>query len=219
MADLTQSQVMPGHEGETRRDFLILTAAAIGGVGAAVSAWPLIDSLTPARSTAPPGASARGRRRSTWSFRLPNSPPTPLSRSARKRHGRPIPSRAFGRPAQPHPALDRLPPPVLGGSAARFHGVSGPAQPELLVEFRLSGRSDPGHHDRHRRGAGDALPTQRRSRFRFGRADYARRQLRLAVALHPRQRRVDVLSDRLHPPVPRPLLRLPPKTPPTRAGC
>src|SRR3954462_12947326 len=51
MADVTQSPVMPGHQGETRRDFLILTAGALGGVGAAVSAWPLIDSLNPARDT------------------------------------------------------------------------------------------------------------------------------------------------------------------------
>jgi len=51
MADVTQSPVMPGHGGETRRDFLILTGAALGGVGAAIAAWPLIDSLNPARDT------------------------------------------------------------------------------------------------------------------------------------------------------------------------
>ena len=51
MADLAQPQVSP-HEGEgTRRDFLILTAAALGGVGLAVSIWPFIDSLNPARDT------------------------------------------------------------------------------------------------------------------------------------------------------------------------
>jgi ubiquinol-cytochrome c reductase iron-sulfur subunit len=51
MAEVTQSQVMHGHDGETRRDFLILTAAALGGVGAAVTLWPFVDSLNPARDT------------------------------------------------------------------------------------------------------------------------------------------------------------------------
>jgi len=51
MADLTQSHVSPGHEGESRRDFLILTATAMGVVGAASAIWPLVDSLNPARDT------------------------------------------------------------------------------------------------------------------------------------------------------------------------
>jgi ubiquinol-cytochrome c reductase iron-sulfur subunit len=51
MADVTQSQVTPGHYGGTRRDFLILTATALGGVGAAATVWPLVDSLDPARDT------------------------------------------------------------------------------------------------------------------------------------------------------------------------
>lgn len=34
-------------DGETRRDFIILTASAVAGVGAASVAWPLIDSLNP----------------------------------------------------------------------------------------------------------------------------------------------------------------------------
>jgi ubiquinol-cytochrome c reductase iron-sulfur subunit len=51
MADVTQSPVTTGHAGETRRDFLVLTAAALGGVGAVVTAWPFIDSLNPARDT------------------------------------------------------------------------------------------------------------------------------------------------------------------------
>lgn len=33
--------------GETRRDFIMLTASAVAGVGAAAFAWPLIDSLNP----------------------------------------------------------------------------------------------------------------------------------------------------------------------------
>ncbi len=42
-----------GHteEGETRRDFLQLTAAAFGAVGAGVFAWPLINSMNPAKDT------------------------------------------------------------------------------------------------------------------------------------------------------------------------
>ncbi len=41
-----------GHEdGETRRDFLYLTAAAFGAVGAASFAWPLIDQMNPAADT------------------------------------------------------------------------------------------------------------------------------------------------------------------------
>src|SRR5437667_8650263 len=53
MADLAQSPGGAGHaeDGGTRRDFLILSAAAIGGVGAAVAIWPFIDSLNPARDT------------------------------------------------------------------------------------------------------------------------------------------------------------------------
>src|SRR5258708_19256261 len=51
MTDLAQSQVPPGHYGGTRRDFLILTAGALAGVGAAAAIWPFIDSLNPARDT------------------------------------------------------------------------------------------------------------------------------------------------------------------------
>jgi ubiquinol-cytochrome c reductase iron-sulfur subunit len=51
MTDLAQSQVPPGHDGGTRRDFLILTAGAMAGIGAAVTIWPFVDSLNPARDT------------------------------------------------------------------------------------------------------------------------------------------------------------------------
>ena len=41
-----------GHgEGETRRDFLQLTAAAFGAVGAGAVAWPLVDQMNPAADT------------------------------------------------------------------------------------------------------------------------------------------------------------------------
>lgn len=38
-------------EGETRRDFLYLTAAAFGAVGAGAVAWPFIDQMNPAADT------------------------------------------------------------------------------------------------------------------------------------------------------------------------
>src|ERR1700730_1330914 len=51
MADLAQHNVSGAHADETRRDFLILTATAIGAVGVAATIWPFIDSLNPARDT------------------------------------------------------------------------------------------------------------------------------------------------------------------------
>ena len=51
MADVAQHNVTEAHAGETRRDFLILTADALGGVGVAGAIWPFIDSLNPARDT------------------------------------------------------------------------------------------------------------------------------------------------------------------------
>lgn len=41
----------PEKEGESRRDFLYLTAAAFGAVGAGSVAWPFIDQLNPAADT------------------------------------------------------------------------------------------------------------------------------------------------------------------------
>ena len=37
-----------GGDDETRRDFLLLTTSVVGTVGAALSAWPFIDSMNPA---------------------------------------------------------------------------------------------------------------------------------------------------------------------------
>ena len=51
MADAAQSQVSHVHDGESRRDFLTLTAGALGAVGLASAIWPFIDSLNPARDT------------------------------------------------------------------------------------------------------------------------------------------------------------------------
>ena len=82
------------------------------------------------------------------------------------------------------------------------------AQPELLVDVRRHPHLHAGRADRHRHRAGDALHAARRLRLQFRRADHARRELRLAAALPARQRRLDVLSRRLHPHVPRHVLRL-----------
>jgi ubiquinol-cytochrome c reductase iron-sulfur subunit len=49
MADTAHAHVTGAHESGTRRDFLLLTAGALGGVGAVISIWPFIDSLNPAR--------------------------------------------------------------------------------------------------------------------------------------------------------------------------
>ena len=51
MSDVAQSQVSHGHDGETRRDFLTLTATALGVVGVATAIWPFVDSLNPAKDT------------------------------------------------------------------------------------------------------------------------------------------------------------------------
>lgn len=37
------------HSGKSRRDFLVLSAQAMGGVGAAALAWPLVDSMNPSK--------------------------------------------------------------------------------------------------------------------------------------------------------------------------
>ena len=50
MADSANPEADSGHsgDGETRRDFLYLTATAMGVVGTAAVAWPIIDSMNPA---------------------------------------------------------------------------------------------------------------------------------------------------------------------------
>lgn len=51
MASNTKADHGHPQDGETRRDFLQLTAAAFGAVGAGVFAWPLVNSLNPAKDT------------------------------------------------------------------------------------------------------------------------------------------------------------------------
>lgn len=50
MASKTSSPAAD-HSGETRRDFLQLTAAAFGAVGIGCVAWPFVDTLNPAKDT------------------------------------------------------------------------------------------------------------------------------------------------------------------------
>ena len=51
MADLAQQHRVEAHPGDTRRDFLLLTAGALGGVGLVATIWPFVDTLNPARDT------------------------------------------------------------------------------------------------------------------------------------------------------------------------
>ena len=49
--DIEDEQIRNSHEGETRRDFMQLLAGAFGAFGTAIAAWPLINSLNPAKDT------------------------------------------------------------------------------------------------------------------------------------------------------------------------
>ena len=98
--------------------------------------------------------------------------------------------------------------PIIRLAQRQLRRLPDAEEPELLVDLRRHPGVLPGHPDRHRHRAGDALRAPRRPGLRLGRAHHARRELRLADPLHARQRRLDVLHRRLHPHVPRPLLRL-----------
>ncbi len=57
MAESAHSQTAGAHAEEgTRRDFLVIAANALMGVGAACAAWPLIKSMNPARDVLAAGA-------------------------------------------------------------------------------------------------------------------------------------------------------------------
>jgi ubiquinol-cytochrome c reductase iron-sulfur subunit len=58
MADTAQPKPMDAHTHDeaTRRDFITIAASAITGIGAAIAAWPLIDSMNPAKDTLAAGA-------------------------------------------------------------------------------------------------------------------------------------------------------------------
>ncbi|HEX7922776.1 MAG TPA: ubiquinol-cytochrome c reductase iron-sulfur subunit [Bradyrhizobium sp.] len=55
MSESAASSATSGHgdghggEGETRRDFLALTATALTGIGAAMALWPFLDTMNPAQ--------------------------------------------------------------------------------------------------------------------------------------------------------------------------
>ena len=48
MAETGTVGAPPIAEGETRRDFLLITTATVGAAGAALAAWPFIDQMNPA---------------------------------------------------------------------------------------------------------------------------------------------------------------------------
>lgn len=48
MADMTEIERTSSGDTMPRRDFLTISAVAVGAVGAAIAAWPLIDSMNPA---------------------------------------------------------------------------------------------------------------------------------------------------------------------------
>jgi len=53
MADTAQPRPMDAHihDPASRRDFLIIAASTLTGIGAAITVWPLIDSMEPAKDT------------------------------------------------------------------------------------------------------------------------------------------------------------------------
>lgn len=48
---MTSTPANQNKDGETRREFLFLSAGAMGAMGAGIFAWPFIDSLNPAADT------------------------------------------------------------------------------------------------------------------------------------------------------------------------
>jgi len=51
MAEMVATSPPPADEGETRRDFLLITSGAVAAVGLGLAAWPFIDSMNPAADT------------------------------------------------------------------------------------------------------------------------------------------------------------------------
>jgi ubiquinol-cytochrome c reductase iron-sulfur subunit len=51
MAEMVSTSLPHLDEEETRRDFLLIATGAVGLVGAALAAWPFIDSMNPAADT------------------------------------------------------------------------------------------------------------------------------------------------------------------------
>src|SRR6478672_12705682 len=162
-----------------------------------------------ARNTTPPAASGRGRR-------PPISPCLPTSSFPTARSASADPLKSSSRIEENERAFDvsaaeRIPEVVRGAPADRradpflLRRLSDAAEPELLVDVRRDPLVHARRADRHRHHPDDALHAACRYGVQFRRAHHARRELRLAVALPPLQRRVDVLRRRLHPHVPRAL--------------
>jgi ubiquinol-cytochrome c reductase iron-sulfur subunit len=53
MAETAQPRSMDAHihDAASRRDFLLIAASTLTGIGAAIAVWPLIDSMEPAKDT------------------------------------------------------------------------------------------------------------------------------------------------------------------------
>ncbi len=51
MADLAHENISHALSADTRRDFLILTAGALGAVALGATVWPFVDTMNPARDT------------------------------------------------------------------------------------------------------------------------------------------------------------------------
>ena len=98
--------------------------------------------------------------------------------------------------------------PILRLSHDSFVDFPDAQKLELLVDVRRHSDFLPGNPNHHRRCVGDALHTARGLCLCQHRTHHARCELRLAVALYARQRRIDVLFRRVHPYVSRHLLRL-----------
>jgi Rieske Fe-S protein len=178
--------------GETRRDFIHIAAATVAAGGVAAVAWPFVQQLAPAADT---------RALSAADVDVSK---VPLGSEIRVLIG-----------GQPFFIRHRTSPrEIASAKAGDTAQLRDPAtdddaeEPQLLVDVRRHPRLHAGCADRHRHRAGDALHAACRHGLRLGRAHHARRERRLADALHARQRRVDVLHRRLHPHLPRPLLRL-----------
>ena len=56
MAKSKTATYVETNSGDTRRDFLFFTAGAVGAVGAALAAWPFVDSMNPASDTLAEGS-------------------------------------------------------------------------------------------------------------------------------------------------------------------
>src|SRR2546423_1399252 len=155
-----------------------------------------ISVLAMARTTTLRRGSAKDRRRGIWWCRTMCSSTTRRCGSAKRlakglRHD-------HARVQEPAGALDRLPAAGIHLYEPRTQRIPDAAQSQLLVELRLARRDHAGRHDRHRRRPGDALHAACRLRLPVGRADHARRQLRLARALSAYEWGIDVLHRDLH---------------------